>query len=150
MNIAELLTKEAVLTDMTASGREEALQELVSSLLNLHPELTGHDLVNALCEREKLGSTAVGEGVALPHCKTPGLDRIYLAAGRSRKGVLFDLGVGAQLCHIFFLILAPEHEAGQHLRVLAQLARRAKDAVFRSEILLSKNRDEMWQVITTP
>lgn len=150
MNLAALLAKEAVITDLAASTRQGVLSELVDPVLKQHPDLKKSDLVAALGHREDMGSTAVGAGVALPHCKSPGLDQITLAAGRSRRGVAFGQPPGNELCHIFFLILAPENEAGQHLRVLAQLARRAKDPVFRSDLLLAENSEQMWQVITAP
>lgn len=151
MNIKDFLPVEAVLPDVIARTRKDLFAELVAPLLSVHPELKGYDVVRALCEREKLGSTAVGEGVAIPHCKSPGLTRMAIAAGRSRQGIEFGTPPEQQeLCHIFFLILAPENEAGQHLKVLAQLARRAKDAVFRSEILLAAGQRQLWQTITAP
>ncbi len=149
MNIADLLSKEAVLPDLKATTQKKVLEELLAPLQLLHSELQHFDVLGALCEREKLGSTAVGEGVALPHTKVPCLQQVVLAAGRSHKGIPF----GAQdqsLCHLFFLILAPEQGAGQHLHLLAQIARRAKDAVFRSEVLLAANKEQLWHIITTP
>lgn len=149
MNLADLLPDTAVLPDMQAETQEAALTELAAPLLALHPELAGEDVVSILCERERLGSTAVGEGVAIPHGKIPGLDSVALAVGRSRKGLDFGAPDKA-LCHIFFLILAPEHGAGQHLRLLAQIARRAKDPVFRSEALLAESREQFLQAIIAP
>ena len=150
MILAELLAKEAVLTGLTASTREGVLQELLDPIYKLNPELRGYDTLAALCEREDMGSTAMGDGVALPHCKISGLDRIILGAGRSKNGIAFGRSADEELCTIFFLILAPANEAGMHLRVLAQLARRAKDPAFRSAILLSETTEQMWQVITAP
>ena len=139
-----------MLTDLNATTRKEILQELLVPVLESNPNLDPAATLAALCEREEMGSTAMGEGVALPHCKIHGLSRITLAAGRSMKGVAFAQTPGQELCRIFFLILAPANEAGQHLRVLAQLARRAKDPSFRSDLLLSDTSDQMWQVITAP
>lgn len=149
MNIADYLSEKAVLPDMKAQNKDEALAELAAPLLALHPELAGSDLVHVLCEREKLGSTAVGDGVALPHGKVPGLTRLALAMGRSQDGVDFaapDKG----LCRLFFLILAPEGGAGQHLRLLAQIARRVKEPVLRSELLLAESREQLYHALLTP
>ena len=149
MNIAEILPLEAVLPDLQADTRRAVLAELLAPLVTLHPELQHHNLIETLCERERMGSTAVGEGVAIPHGKMPLLDSVLLVVGRSRQGIDF----GAQdnePCHIFFLILAPEHGAGRHLRLLAQLARRAKDPVFRSEILMAEGREQIRQAVITP
>lgn len=150
MNLAELLAKEAVLPHLTATTRKDVLQELLSPVLAAKPDLKDLDILSALCRREEMGSTSVGDGVALPHCRTSGLSRITLAAGRSLKGIAFGQSPGDEICRLFFLILAPENEAGQHLRVLAQLARRAKDPIFRSDLLLAETSEHMWRVITAP
>ncbi len=150
MNLAEILPQEAVLPELEGQSLEAVLEELTGPLLVLHPEIAGFDVVKALCERENMGSTAVGEGVAIPHGKVPGLHSIALAVGRSRDGVDFKAPDKA-LCHIFYLILAPaEGGAGPHLRLLAQIARRAKDPVFRSEVLLAESRAQLWQTLTAP
>lgn len=149
MMLADILPREAVLPELAAETREAVLAELVAPLVSLHPEVKGVDLVRALCNRENMGSTAVGDGVAIPHGKVPNLTTVALAVGRSRNGVPFAAPDG-QPCHIFFLILAPEQGAGQHLRLLAQIARRVKDPVFRSEVLLAENREQLWQTLTTP
>jgi PTS system nitrogen regulatory IIA component len=149
MNIAEILPRQAVLPDLRAANRDAVLAELLDPLQTLHPELRAFDLLDALCAREKLGSTAVGEGVAIPHGKVPGLGMVLLAVGRSRKGIDFAASDG-EPCYLFFLILAPEYGAGQHLRLLAQIARRAKDPLFRSEMLLAETSEQLWQTITAP
>lgn len=149
MMIADILKREAVLPELTAQTQEAVLAELAAPLVALHPELGGFDLVRALCEREKMGSTAVGDGVAIPHGKVPYLTTVELAVGRSREGIPFA-APDNQPCHIFFLILAPEREAGQHLRLLAQIARRVKEPVFRSSVLLAETRELLWQTLTTP
>lgn len=149
MNIAEILSQEAILPELKAESREEVLAELAQPLKALHPKIAHFDVVKALCDRENLGSTAVGEGVAIPHGKIPGLTSLALAVGRSRKGIDFQ-APDKELCHIFYLILAPESGAGHHLRLLAQIARRAKDPVFRSEVLLAENRGQLWQALIAP
>jgi PTS system nitrogen regulatory IIA component len=149
MNIAEILPLEAVLPDLQADTQETVLAELVAPLIALHPELNRHDLMHTLCERERMGSTAVGEGVAIPHGKVAGLEVTLLVVGRSRDGILFH-APDNKPCHIFFLILTPEHGAGQHLRLLAQIVRRAKEPVFRSEILLAENREQIRQAVIAP
>ncbi len=133
---------------MRAATREDVLTELVEPLVAARPWLDRHALVDSLREREHMGSTAMGNGVAIPHGKAAGLESALLVFGRSREGVAFSSS--EKDCHIFFLILAPEEEAGQHLRLLAQIARRAKDPVFRSEVLLAGNREQLWRVLVAP
>ena len=149
MIITEYLKKEAVLPHLQAITRKDVMAEMVLPLIHLQPILANYDVVSALCEREGLGTTAVGEGVAIPHCKVPVASNLTLAVGKSTVGVDFD-APDKELCHIFFLILAPENMAGQHLRLLAHIARRVKDSVFRSEILLSQSREQMWQTVIAP
>jgi PTS system nitrogen regulatory IIA component len=149
MNIAEILPLEAVLPDLRADTQETVLAELIAPLIVLHPELTPHDLMHTLCERERMGSTAVGEGIAIPHGKIADLEAMLLVVGRSHDGVLFH-APDNKPCHIFFLILTPEHGAGQYLRLLAQIVRRAKEPVFRSEILLAENREQIRLAVIAP
>lgn len=149
MNIAEYLPEEAVLPELDARTSDAVLAELAAPLQPLHPELGDFDLVRVLREREELGSTAVGDGVAIPHGKVPGLQSLVLAMGRSKDGIEFSAPDGKP-CRLFFLILSPESGAGQHLRLLAQIARKVKDPIFRSELLLAKNRYQLHQALTAP
>lgn len=149
MNINELLSQDAVLADLTAKTKTELLAELAAPLIVLHPELQSVDVLSILCQREELGSTAVGEGVAIPHGKVPVLSHLALAFGRSRAGIDFS-APDNQPCHLFFLILVPENGAGQHLRLLAQISRRARDPVFRHEVRLAEDAAQLWQAMMAP
>lgn len=149
MDIAAILPEEAVLPELEAATRMEMLAELATPLISLHPELSRESLLSALYEREKLGSTAVGHGVAIPHCKVAGLDKVILAVGRSFNGM--ECGApDNKLCHIFFLLLAPVDGAEQHLRLLAQISRRARDPIFRSNVMLAQNREQLRQALFSP
>ena len=149
MNIGELLLQGTVLDNLKATTRTELLVELAAPLPALYPELQSVDVVSILQQREELGSTAVGEGVAIPHGKIPSLSRLALAVGRSHAGVDF-LAPDNKPCTIFFLILTPVAEAGQHLRLLAQIARRAKEPVFRREVRLAEDAVQLRQVLSAP
>lgn len=149
MNIAEMLPVDAVVPDLKAKTPNGVFEELLVPLERAHPGLLHDQLVETLCAREKMGSTAVGDGVAIPHGKVPGLEHVLLAVGRSLEGI--DFGApDKQLCHIFFLILAPEQGAGAHLKLLAQIARRAKDSVFRSEVMLADDSAQIMHALTAP
>ena len=149
MNIGELLSQDAVLAELKAETKTDVLAELVTPLRVLHPELRSIDVVSILSQREALGSTAVGEGIAIPHGKVPGLSNLCLAVGRSLKGIDFS-ALDGHPCHLFFLILMTEQGAGQHLRLLAQIARRAKEPVFRREVQLAETAGQLWQVLIAP
>ena len=81
-------------------------------------------------ERERISTTAIGEGVAIPHGKLPGLERIYGVFARSSEGVDFNSLDGGPT-HLFFVLIAPENAAADHLKALARISRLLKDEVFR-------------------
>ena len=89
--------------------------------------------MGVILEREKLGSTGIGEGVAIPHGKMKGIDHILCAFGRSKKGIDFD-AVDGKPVHIFFLLLAPEDSAGLHIQMLSRISRILRDPSFRKQL----------------
>ena len=92
------------------------------------------ETVGVILEREKLGSTGIGDGVAIPHGKMKGLSRILCAFGRSKKGIDFD-AVDGKPVHIFFLLLAPEDSAGLHIQMLSRISRILRDPSFRKRLI---------------
>jgi nitrogen PTS system EIIA component len=90
--------------------------------------------VEVLREREKLGSTGIGEGVAIPHGKHAGLTQLLAAFGVSREGVDFE-AIDGKPTHLFFALVAPENSAGVHLKALARISRLFKNPRFRAAIL---------------
>ena len=148
MDLAEFLTEGGVLPFMRAADKQEVVAELAAPLA-VRFGLDSGVLVGILMAREALGTTAVGDGVAVPHGKVPGLAAPALAVGRSPDGVDFEAPDG-EPCRIFFLILAPEGGAGVHLKLLSQIARRAKDPDFRAELLAAPDASRMLQVVTAP
>ena len=148
MDLANFLTESCVLPAMRAADKPAAVAEMAAPLaarLGLECE----ELVGILMAREALGTTAVGNGVAVPHGKVPGLSAPALAVGRNSAGIDFG-AADKEPCRIFFMILAPEGGAGIHLKLLAQVARRAKDPEFRAELLAASGASGMLQVVTAP
>ena len=148
MDLTALLPSDCVLPRISARTKEEILGELTMPLVRRHG-LRAEELLQALLAREALGSTAVGEGVAIPHSKISRLDSLVLVVGRSLEGIDF-CAPDNQLCRLFFLILTPENGAGQYLRLLAQIARRAKDSAFRSSLLLAPDGAVLRQAFIAP
>src|SRR5262249_14339266 len=103
-------------------------------------------LVGALEERERLNSTALGDGVAIPHGKLPGIRRVFAAFARSRAGVDFQ-SLDGKPTHLFFLLVAPEDSAGAHLKALARISRLLKDPDFRNRLLAAPDAHALWTVI---
>ncbi|HPR15219.1 MAG TPA: PTS sugar transporter subunit IIA, partial [Smithella sp.] len=103
-------------------------------------------IIDILKQRENLGSTGIGEGVAIPHGKISNLNDIVVAFGRSEKGIAYD-SLDGKPVHLFFLLLAPENSAGQHLKILAKISKMLKDVYFRNKLIAAKSRDELYQII---
>lgn len=148
MLIADYLSKNLVLPDLAATAKSEALKELVEPLKGEFPDLDLESALQVLLEREQLGTTGIGGGVAIPHGKLVGLDRILLVVGRSRQGVRFD-ALDSKPCTIFFLVLAPEQAAGMHLRILAHISKLLKDEGFRRSFLDAEGREELYALLKT-
>ncbi|UZP68254.1 PTS sugar transporter subunit IIA [Desulfovibrio mangrovi] len=146
MKLGDYLDKEMILPELTASTKEEVLAELVAAVVKANPNLDSERVLAVLKERESLGTTGIGDGIAIPHGKLDTLDKIILVAGRSTSGVDFE-SLDFKLCNIFFLVLAPEQVAGVHLRILAQISRLLKDKEFRNAIMSASGVDELWQLL---
>ena len=134
MKIAELLNPNAIAGELKATGKEEALDELTDVLVKAFGNLDPEEVLRVLHEREALGSTGIGEGVAIPHGKLARLDRLLLAFGRSRGGVDFDSMDGRQ-AHLFFLLVAPEESVGVHLKTLARISKLLKNPAVRRRLI---------------
>ena len=148
MKIRQILSKDSVEPSLTATTKEEAIMELAGLLTRSHPELSRDELVRVLFEREKLGSTGIGNGVAIPHGKMPGLSQIMAGFGRSHKGVPFEAQDG-KAPHLFFILIAPENAASLHLKALARLSRLLKDSHFRNKLMEAGSQEELFQAIVT-
>jgi len=146
MKITDILAEEALVADLGGKTKDEVIVELARVVATHHPEINHARLVGALEERERLNSTALGEGVAIPHGKMPGLKRVVAAFGRSRAGVDFS-SLDGKPTHLFFLLVAPEDSAGAHLKALARISRLLKDDGFRQRLLAAPGAAELYQTI---
>ncbi|MGH7856105.1 MAG: PTS sugar transporter subunit IIA [Candidatus Binatia bacterium] len=146
MKIVDILPETAVVADLRGASKLDVLQELAAVLAEHHRVVSKDQLVEVLLEREKLGSTAIGEGIAIPHGKLPKLTNVVAAFGRSRPGIDFNsLDGGAT--HLFFLLVAPEDSSGAHLKALARVSRLLRDKAFRERLLQVENGKELYQII---
>lgn len=146
MKIADFLELKAINADLKASNKPGVLRELVGMILLVAPELDPNQLVDTLQRREKLQSTGVGDGVAIPHGRTPAVDRIMACVGRSQDGVDFQSLDGAPT-HLFFTLLVPESAHGLHLKALARVSRLLKDADVRQKLLDAADAPAMFDVL---
>ncbi len=129
------LPAEAIIPELSASTRDEVLAELSANVVTRYPELVDTDIAGILREREQLGSTGIGDGVAIPHGKLRNFrqDQV-LVFGRSTKGVDFN-SLDARKAHLFFLMLASADAVDTHLRMLARISRLLKDPSVRKALL---------------
>jgi PTS system nitrogen regulatory IIA component len=146
MKITDMLKREFILEPLKADNKRDVLAELAGSFaqgsVNIHPEA----MLHVLLERERLGSTGIGDGIAIPHGKISGLEEMVVSFGRSREGINFDAMDGKPV-HLFFLLMAPENSAGQHLKALAKISRMLKDANFRKNLLDADTHADLYRVI---
>jgi len=146
MKIIELLEPSAVLPDLTATNKLGVLEELAGTLVPGPEGLDLDTVVEVLMERERLGSTGIGDSVAIPHGKLADISGLKLAFGRSLKGVDFN-SVDGKLSHLFFLLLAPVNSAGMHLKALAKISRMLMSASFRENLMEAPNGQDIYQLL---
>ena len=146
MKMLDILDRECIIPELRSRTKKEVLEELTGALLNCKADLDKEALVEVLLEREQLGSTGIGDGIAIPHGKVPDLDELIVSFGRSTLGIEFD-SMDGRPTHLFFLLIAPENSAGVHLRALAKISRLLKSAHFRQKLLEAGTREELFQVI---
>src|SRR5208283_158220 len=146
MKITDFLTPEMIEPSLKGQSKAAVLEELAGCLTRQHPEIPLGEMTAVLAERERLGSTAIGDGIAIPHGKLRGVTKIIGVFGRHAKGVDFDSLDGGPT-HLFFVLLAPEDSASLHLKALARVSRLLKDGAFRSRLLAAKDSAELYSLI---
>jgi len=145
MKITSILPREAMIASLSSRTRDQVLRELAHILSTVDPNLKEEEVWAVLCEREKLGSTGIGGGIAIPHGKLASAKHILACFGRSIEGIDFQSQDG-EPTHLFFALIAPENAAGLHLKVLAKLSRLLKDKSFRENLYHAENADEIFQI----
>lgn len=149
MQIMDFLSKKAIITDIKATKKEDVIKELVEALIESGDieKRSRNKLIDALMTRESLGSTAIGQGIAIPHAKADCVTKLIAAFGLSKKGVDFD-SLDGEPAHIFFLLLAPQDSAGPHLKALARISRLLKDKYFRDTLRNSTDDKSVIKIIS--
>ncbi|MCX5714558.1 MAG: PTS sugar transporter subunit IIA [Candidatus Omnitrophica bacterium] len=149
MKIMEFLSSKAVIMDIKSSKKEDVIQELVEALVNSGDidKRNRNKIVESLIARESLGSTAIGQGVAIPHTKCDCVQNLVAAFGLSKRGIDFD-SLDGEPVNIFFLLIAPQDSAGPHLKALARISRLLKDKYFRDSLQASENEDAVIRIIS--
>ena len=146
MRITDILPESLVIPTLKGQSKEDVLRELATHLAEEHSEVDGNRLLEVLWERERLGSTAIGDGIAIPHGKLPGLKTVLAAFGRHLQGVDFQ-SLDGHPTTLFFLLVAPEDSVGLHLKALARVSRLLKDQAFRHQLMVATDRHDLYETI---
>ena len=147
MKLSDILDVNNIIVSLNAQNKNMAIEELAEAILESCPSLKKDELIKILLERERLGSTGIGEGVAIPHGKVPGISDPVISFGRSVNGLDFD-SMDGQPVHLFFLLIAPEDSANIHLKALAKIAKILKNISFRKQLIEATTREEIYKIIT--
>jgi PTS system nitrogen regulatory IIA component len=145
MKIAEFLHPDAIIASLGSRDAPGVLGELCTPLA-AGARVEQRALLDTLLEREKLGSTGIGEGVAIPHGKLPGLSGLTASFGRSTSGIDFK-AIDGKPTHLFLALFAPDNSAGAHLKALARISRVFKNPGFRESILRAPDARTIYQLI---
>src|SRR5215813_14041820 len=148
MDLGDILTKEQIITDLQATNRWEAIDELINNLVStgkLKPE--DHDAIAAVVKkRESSMSTGIGFGIGIPHASTDLINEVVGALGRSKKGINFD-ALDNQPVNLAMLFLVPQGQFQKHLHTLANIAKLLHRAEFRQALMQAPDAAAMWQII---
>ncbi|HYT56477.1 MAG TPA: PTS sugar transporter subunit IIA [Verrucomicrobiae bacterium] len=146
MKITDFLTVQTIIPALASREKNAALEEMANWLVSYHRHLNKQTVLTVLLEREKISTTAIGEGVAIPHGKLPGVERVLGVFARSPQGVDFASLDGGPT-HLFFVLIAPENAAADHLKALARISRLLKDEAFRRRLMEGQTSQELFNVI---
>lgn len=146
VKITDYMSEELILLNLKAKNKDEALKEL-SALIGKSEKIEKKDAIyKALLERENLGSTGIGKGVAIPHAKTDAAESLTIAFGISKEGVDFK-SLDQEKVKIFFVFASPFKDSQIYLKVLARISRLIRDENFREKLLNCENAKEVLECI---
>ena len=146
MKITEFLDKKGIKIGIESTEKEDILKEMVDVLADVKDIGDKKGIVKALIDRENLGSTGIGQGIAIPHGKTDRVKELVAVLGISQKGFNFE-ALDGEPVYIFFLLVAPKATAGPHLKALAQISRLLRDTYFCDLLRKCKTQEEVFNLI---
>jgi PTS system nitrogen regulatory IIA component len=146
VRITDFLCAEAIIPALSAREKSAVLQEMAQWMAIQHKLSNPDQVLQVLWDRERISTTAIGEGVAIPHGKLPGIQRVLGVFARSPWGVDFGSLDGAPT-HLFFVLLAPENAAADHLKALARISRLLKDPAFRARLMQGETQEDIFRII---
>ncbi len=145
MKISEILNKNSIIADLVSTHKTGVLQEMANAVADAS-QADADAIAEVLMERESLGSTGIGGGIAIPHGKLAAVESVTVGFGLSRKGIDYD-SLDNRPVHIFFLLLTPENSTGGHLKVLAQISKLLKMDHFKDRLKSAASIDEIYEIV---
>ncbi len=146
MKIQDLIQKNAILTDIVQTEKSEVLRLMATFMATRYGLPDGQDIAQRIIERETDMSTGIGYGIAIPHARVPGIDQLYLVAGRSIAGIEFN-AIDEQPVHLLFMMLSPKNTSSEHTQVLSKLSRIMSYEEVRSKLLEVQTTEQFYDVI---
>jgi PTS system nitrogen regulatory IIA component len=146
VKISDFLSIESVIPELESRDKTGAIEEMARRLAVCYAVLDERKVQDVLRERERISTTAIGEGVAIPHGKVAGVDRVLAAFARSPQGVDFN-SLDGEPTYLFFALIAPENAAADHLKALARISRLLRDEALRARLMKAKSREELYGII---
>lgn len=147
MKIMDYLSEEWVIPDLQGTDKSSILKELSSVLVKPCQVPSVEELLQVLLDREKLGSTGIGEGIAIPHGRLKKLKNFFISFGRSLRGVDFD-SIDRKPSHLFFLVIAPENSAVDNLKLLSRIVTLLKEPSLKKRLMEVHSQKELFQIIS--
>lgn len=148
MDLADLIVPEAVFPSLKAKTKKQALQEVAHKAAAL-TRLDARDIFDTLSQREHLGSTGIGRGIAIPHGRMAQLPRIVSVFARLDEPIDFE-ALDNEPVDLIFLLLAPEHAGADHLKALARISRLLREPSTIERLRNSRDRAALYSVLTEP
>ncbi|HXU61767.1 MAG TPA: PTS sugar transporter subunit IIA [Polyangia bacterium] len=146
MRVVDFLQPEAVVANLGATTKPAVLAELSERMARVVPGVDASTLRRILEERELLASTAIGDGIAIPHGKLDSVGHLVGVLGRAVNGIEFE-SIDGKPTHLVFMLVAPASSTGVHLKALARLSRLFRDPDFRQRLLAAPDSEAMYRVI---
>lgn len=148
MKLGEFIRGELVLPELAAGTKKDVLEEMLAPVAGVIDGFDPGKALDVLLERERLGTTGIGDRIAIPHGKLDSLEEVLIVVGRHREGVDFE-ALDFKPCSIFFLVLAPDQVAGMHLRILAHISRLLKDQGFRDAFMNAPDSEALFKIVSS-
>ncbi|MDD5755738.1 MAG: PTS sugar transporter subunit IIA [bacterium] len=146
MKLMDFIVKDAIVVNLQGTEKKDVLEEMTEALVKSKKISSREKVVKILLDREELGSTGIGQGIAIPHGKTNEVDNVVIAFGSSKQGIEFE-SLDGEAVYLVFLLLAPVESTGIHLKALAKISRILKDKHFRQSLRDAKDVVEVTKII---